>query len=75
MAKAVLRAAREMTTGLAISDGTFAELRRDLDHERLTDLVLTIGFYNGVVRILATMQIDVEDGYQKYLDEFPLPKD
>jgi hypothetical protein len=37
--------------------------------------VLTIGFYNGVVRILATMQIDVEDGYHKYLDEFPLPKD
>ena len=75
LAKAVLRAAREMTTELAISDQTFAELRRDLDHERLTDLVLTIGFYNGVVRILATMQIDVEDGYQKYLDEFPLPKD
>src|SRR3954464_15468048 len=75
LAKAVLRAAREMTTGLAISDQTFAELGRDLDHERLTDLVLTIGFYNGVVRILATMQIDVEDGYQKYLDEFPLPKD
>ena len=75
LAKVVLRAAREMTTELAISDQTFAELRRDLDHERLTDLVLTIGFYNGVVRILATMQIDVEDGYQKYLDEFPLPKD
>ena len=75
MAKAVLRAAREMTTELAISDQTFAKLRRDLDHERLTDLVLTIGFYNGVVRILATMQIDVEDGYHKYLDEFPFPKD
>ena len=75
MAKAVLRAAREMTTDLAISEQTFAELRRDLDHERLTDLVLTIGFYNGVVRILATLQIDVEDGYHKYLDEFPLPKD
>ena len=75
LAKAVLRAAREMTTDLAISDQTFAELRRELDHERLTDLVLTIGFYNGVVRILATLQIDVEDGYHKYLDEFPLPKD
>ena len=75
LAKAVLRAAREMTTDLAISDRTFAELRRELDHERLTDLVLTIGFYNGVVRILATLQIDVEDGYRKYLDEFPLPKD
>jgi alkylhydroperoxidase family enzyme len=75
VAKAVLRAAREMTTDLAISDATFAELRRELDHERLTDLVLTVGFYNGVVRILATLQIDVEDGYRKYLDEFPLPKD
>jgi alkylhydroperoxidase family enzyme len=75
LAKAVLRAAREMTTELAISDQTFAELRRGLDNERLTDLVLTIGFYNAVVRILATLQIDVEDGYRKYLDEFPLPKD
>ena len=75
LAKAVLRAAREMTTELAISDQTFAELRRGLDNERLTDLVLTIGFYNAVVRILATLQIDVEDGYRKYLDEFPLPKE
>ena len=75
IAKAVLRAAREMTTELTVSEQTFAALRRELDHERLTDLVLTIGFYNGVVRILATMQIDVEDGYHKYLDEFPLPKD
>ena len=57
LAKAVLRAAREMTTELAISEQTFTELRRELDNERLTDLVLTIGFYNGVVRILATMQI------------------
>jgi alkylhydroperoxidase family enzyme len=74
LAKAVLRAAREMTTDLAISDRTFAELRQGLDSERLTDLVLTISFYNAVVRVLATLQIDVEDDYLKYLDEFPLPK-
>jgi alkylhydroperoxidase family enzyme len=73
LAKAVLRAAREMTTDLAISDRTFAELRQGLDSERLTDLVLTISFYNAVVRVLATLQIDVEDDYLKYLDEFPLP--
>jgi len=71
----VLRAAREMTTDLEVSDATFAELRASLDDERLTDLVLTIAFYNAVVRILATLRIDVEDGYLKYLDEFPLPKD
>jgi alkylhydroperoxidase family enzyme len=75
LAKAVLRAAREMTNDLAISDATFAELKQSLDNERLVDLVLTIGFYNGVVRILATLEIDVEDGYRKFLDEFPLPKD
>ena len=75
LSKAVLRAAREMTTGLAVSEATFAELRASLDNERLTDLVLTIAFYNAVVRILATLRIDVEDGYLKYLDEFPLPTD
>ncbi len=75
LTKAVLRAAREMTIGLAISERTFAELRAGLDNECLTDLVLTIAFYNAVVRILATMQIDVEDDYLRYLDEFPLPRD
>ena len=65
----------ELTTTKQVSDATFAELRQSLDNERLVDLVLTIAFYNAVVRILATLQIDVEDGYQKYLDEFPLPKD
>jgi alkylhydroperoxidase family enzyme len=71
----VLRAAREMTSGLAVSDATFAALRRELDTESITDLVLTIAFYNGVVRILATMQIDVEPAYLRYLNEFPLPKE
>jgi alkylhydroperoxidase family enzyme len=73
LAKAVLRAAREMTTELAVRDATFRELRERLDNEALTDLVLTIGFYNAVVRMLATLQIDVEQPYLKYLDEFPLP--
>jgi alkylhydroperoxidase family enzyme len=73
LARMVLKAAREMTTDLAISDETFAALEQDLDAECLTDLVLTIGFYNGVVRILASLEIDVEDKYLGYLDEFPLP--
>jgi len=74
LARAVLRAAREMTRDYAVSDATFADLQKSLDPERLTDLVITIAFYNGVVRLLATMQIDVEDDYLHYLDEFPLPK-
>lgn len=73
LAKTVLSGAREMTRELAMSDTTFAELRRHLSEEHLLDLVMTIGFYNGVVRLLATMQIDLEPEYQKYLDQFPLP--
>jgi alkylhydroperoxidase family enzyme len=74
LAKAVLRAAREMTLDLVVSEETFAVLRRGLDNERLTDLVVTIAFYNCLVRLLETMQVDVEEDYLPYLDEFPLPK-
>jgi len=74
LAKAVLRAAREMTTELSPSEETFSELRRELDNERLTDLMVTISFYNGLVRLLEALQVDVEDDYLAYLEEFPLPK-
>jgi alkylhydroperoxidase family enzyme len=73
LAKLVLKAAREMTNDLAISPATFAALATDLDSERLVDLVITISFYNAVVRLLGSLAIDVEPEYQPYLDEFPLP--
>jgi alkylhydroperoxidase family enzyme len=74
LAKAVLRAAREMTLDLTVSDETFAVLQQELDNERLTDLVVTISFYNGLVRLLETMRVDVEEDHLPYLEEFPLPK-
>jgi alkylhydroperoxidase family enzyme len=73
--KTVLKAAREMAADMAISDATFTTLHEKLDTERLTDLVMTIAFYCAVVRVLATMQIDVEDDYLPYLKQFPLPAD
>lgn len=73
LACAVLLAAREMVTSLAISASTFSELEAGLDSECLTDLVITIAFYCGVVRLLESLQIDVEDEYLHYLEEFPLP--
>jgi alkylhydroperoxidase family enzyme len=73
LAKLVLKAAREMTSDLAISKATFAALAADFDSERLVDLVITISFYNAVVRLLGSLEIDVEPEYQPYLDEFPLP--
>jgi alkylhydroperoxidase family enzyme len=73
IAKHVLKAAREMTSGLAITQATFAALATHMDNEHLVDLVITIAFYNAVVRLLASLAIDVEPEYQKYLEVFPLP--
>lgn len=73
LAKAVLRAAREMTRDIALSDATFAVLHRELDDERLTDLLITIAYYNGLARLMAALQIDVEPEYLANLAEFPLP--
>jgi alkylhydroperoxidase family enzyme len=74
LSKTVLRAAREMTDDLAMSDATFAELERALGREQVIDLTLVIAFYNAVVRLLGTLQIDVEPEYQGYLAEHPLPR-
>ena len=74
ISKAVLRSAREMTGDLAMSDDTFATLEKALGREQVIDLTLAIAFYNAVVRLLATLQIDVEPEYQKYLEQHPLPR-
>jgi alkylhydroperoxidase family enzyme len=73
LTRAVLRAAREMTLDAMLGDDTFAALRDGLDPELLTDLVITIGQYNSLVRVIAALRIDVEDDYLPYLEQFPLP--
>jgi alkylhydroperoxidase family enzyme len=73
LTKAVLRGAREMTRDLAMSDATFAEIKKELSNEHMVDLVLTIAFYCAVVRVLATMQIDNEPYYKEVLQQYPIP--
>ena len=73
LTRSVLRAAREMTQAGAMTDATFATLQHALGTECVVDLTLTIAFYNAVVRVLATLQIDVEPDYAPYLAQFPLP--
>ncbi len=75
LTKAVLKAARELSLDIKLSDETFAVLKQHLDNARLLDLFLAICAYNSTVRMLAALQIDLEDEYQPYLDKFPLPKD
>ena len=75
LARATLSCAREMALVGRTSNPTFATLQESLDTECLTDLVLTIAFYCGVVRLLETREIDVEPEYAHHLAEFPLPAD
>jgi len=70
----VLRAAREMTADGKMSDDTFAAVQKHLGNEQTVELTIVVAFYNGVVRLLGTLGIDVEPDYQPYLDRFPLPR-
>jgi len=71
----VLRGAREITRAGKMSADTFAALQTHLPNEQLVDLIVSIAFYNAVVRVLASLEIDVEPEYQPYLDRWPLPRE
>jgi alkylhydroperoxidase family enzyme len=73
MSRTVLRAAREITSDGAMEAGTFASLQAALGNEQVVDLTIAISFYNAVVRVLGTLQIDVEPHYMPYLQRWPLP--
>jgi len=70
---AVLSAAKQIASELEVDDTTWAMLTGHLPTQQVMDLVLAASFYCMVVRVLATLRIDVEDDYQPYLDRFPLP--
>jgi alkylhydroperoxidase family enzyme len=69
----VLKGAREITVDGAMSGPAFAALQSRLGNEQVVDLTITIAFYCAVVRVLATLQIDVEPDYMPYLERWPLP--
>jgi alkylhydroperoxidase family enzyme len=69
----VLDTARQMTSRGTISDATFAALRKHFDNEQIVDLLVAIAHYNGIVRLLSALQVDVEPEYLPYLEKFPLP--
>jgi alkylhydroperoxidase family enzyme len=73
LASAVLAAARSLTDDLVLSQDLFDVLAAQLSDEHLVDLLVAIGEYNGLVRVMAAIEIDLEAEYAQYLDRFPLP--
>ena len=44
-----------------------------LDSLALVELIFAIANYNGVVRFLASLEIDLEEEYYPLLEQYPLP--
>ncbi len=72
--RAVIRATTHMFSGLDASEPVVAELKALLGAPAVVELVVLIGLYTGMVRILTTLAVDVEPEYETYLQQFPLPQ-
>jgi len=48
-------------------------LAKAMNTAQLVDLLVAIGEYNGLVRVMAAIEIDLEPEYLEYLVQFPLP--
>lgn len=60
--RAVLALADELFRGVRASDEAVVAVRRHLDDRQLVELVVTIGFYGLVCRVLETFGVDKEAG-------------
>lgn len=69
----VLRVTKDMTEEVKLDQTDWDYLAGELGTEALEDLVVIIGFYAMVVRVIAATELDVEPDYQGYLTTYPLP--
>lgn len=63
--RAVMRYAAEATTNIKVADKTFEALRAFLDDRRIAELAMNVAFYNGVVRIIVPLGVELEPGTRK----------
>jgi alkylhydroperoxidase family enzyme len=63
--RAVLRYAKEATETGVVSDSTWGKLRSYFDIQQAMEVVLTVAWYNCVVRILLPLQIEHEPGFKR----------
>ena len=63
--RAVIRYAAEVTSNIKVSDATFNALREFLDNRRIMELAMNVAFYNGVVRIIVPIGVELEPDAHK----------
>ena len=57
----VLRATDEIVRDCGPSDATFAELASRFSHREIVELVLAVGFYMTIARLMVTTRIDLDE--------------
>jgi alkylhydroperoxidase family enzyme len=70
--KAMLRAARDLATGLGVSAPAMDELEQHLTPKERIDIIVCIVAYCSTVRLLNSFDVDLETKYEQYLRDFPL---
>jgi alkylhydroperoxidase family enzyme len=68
----LLEAAARLTEDMTVPAELWDRLAARMSPARLVDFVVVAAFYCMVVRVLGTLEIDVEPEYERYLDRFPL---
>ena len=68
----LLEATVRLTEDTTVPADLWDRLATRMSPGRLVDFVVVAAFYCMVVRVLGTLQIDVEPDYEQYLDQFPL---
>lgn len=63
--RAILRFARESTERAAVSDATWQDLKQYFDDRQAVEMVMTVAWYNAVVRILLGLDIENEPGFKR----------
>jgi alkylhydroperoxidase family enzyme len=58
--RAVLRFTTEVLQDVRASDATFAELARRLSPREIVELILTVGYYMMIARLLETTAVDLD---------------
>lgn len=72
LAKAVLKAARELTLGIGVSSRTYEELQGNLSSRELIDLCMSIIAYTSTLRFLETFAVELEPQYEHFLSDYPI---
>lgn len=68
--RCVLRMAREMAADRFVQDATWDGVAERFSDARMVDLVVVIGFYAMVVRVLGALEVDNEPEFQSLLGGF-----